>query len=125
MDFSTTDLPNPKKNPAVEELQRDILAASVVAVLEAFPHHQLADDVGHGVGEEACWVKGFAWRSEDHCLDTRPEGFVLPFWLLISSCRCWASSQILCSRIFLPKPKFRRVDNAKRLCLFHASPLLW
>ena len=43
----------------------------MVTVLEASPHHQLADDVGHGVGEETCWVEGFAWRSEDHCLHTR------------------------------------------------------
>lgn len=31
----------------------------VITVLKASPHHQLADDVGHGPGEEAGWVEGF------------------------------------------------------------------
>lgn len=44
--------------------------------------------------------------------------------MAISSCRCWISSQILCSIMLLPRPKLRKVDKANRLCLFHMSPLL-
>lgn len=47
-----------------------------------------------------------------------------PFSFSISSCRCRISSQIFCSVVLLPRPKLRKVDKAKRLCLFHISPLL-
>ncbi len=42
-----------------------------------------------------------------------------------ASCRCRSSTQILCSKVFLPRPKLRKVDKAKRRCVFHISPLLW
>lgn len=47
-----------------------------------------------------------------------------PLSFSISSCRCRTSSQILCSKVLLPRPKLRKVDKAKRRCLFHISPLL-
>lgn len=47
-----------------------------------------------------------------------------PFSFSISSCRCRTSSQILRSAVLLPRPKLRKVDKAKRRCLFHISPLL-
>lgn len=49
---------------------------------------------------------------------------VPPFSFSIASSRCWVSSEILCSKVFLPRPKVRKVDKAKRRCVFHISPLL-
>lgn len=104
----------------------------VIAVVIPFPHHHLANYVRHSVGEEACWIEWFTWRKGVHCSGTLKRGctswtccvLMSPFWFSISSCRYWASSRILCSKILLPRPKFRKVDKAKRLCLFHTSPLL-
>ena len=47
-------------------LQHDL--ESVVAVVKPFPHHQLTNDVGHGVVEEACWAEQFTWRKGVHSL---------------------------------------------------------
>lgn len=46
----------------------------VIAVIEPFCHHQLADDVGHGIVEKVGRIKWFTWRNYTRLLKILSSG---------------------------------------------------